>query len=208
MHVFMLVAMIMGMAVLSAAAILVFMSVGLTMGVTMRMFMRVLVRMSMSPAAAILVLMGMGVRMAVVMLVRVVMSMIVVMVMVMMIVASVFSAAGRLLGLHGGQIEERQHDQPDAAPEHHGAEDPVRRQVVGDAATGIEVQHDAAPQQEQGDADEMNADAFGHDTEGVSGVRGRRGHRLAGGGGWDDFAVVRGEEDIFPGLAQQRHQKE
>ena len=95
------------------------------------------------------------------------MCMIVVMVMsVIVIMPAIFGATGCFLGLHGDQIEQGQHDETDAAPQNHGPENAIWRQVVRDASADIEVQHDAAPQKQEGDAQEMDADALGgHDTK-------------------------------------------
>jgi hypothetical protein len=136
---------------------------------TMHVFVFVLVLMfvSMPTTAAILVLVSVAMLVSMIMMMFVLIM--VVMVMVMSAVAIVISdAAGRFLGLHRGEIEKCHHDQPDAAPKDHGLEDAVRWQVVGDASAGVEVQHNAAPQQEEGYAEKVNAVALGgHGTKWV-----------------------------------------
>jgi Ca2+/Na+ antiporter len=52
----------------------------------------------------------------------------------------------RLFGSHGDEIEQREDDEPDARNQHHGLEDALALQILGDAAGGVEVKHHAAPQ--------------------------------------------------------------
>jgi hypothetical protein len=58
--------------------------------------------------------------------------------------------------LRGGSIEEPEHDQSNAREEHHGTKNAVGREVVYDASTRVKVEQHAPPQEQKGDADEMN----------------------------------------------------
>jgi hypothetical protein len=139
------------------------------MGVTVIMVMVVAAAFSGFVSVPMAIVMRMAVPMTMLMLVTVPMSVPVVVIAatvlvrmimaVIVIVSMVMLATIRLLRADGGEIIESQHHQPDAAPQHHGSENAVRGEIVDDAATHVEVEHDSAPQQEQQRAEEMNADA-------------------------------------------------
>jgi hypothetical protein len=56
-------------------------------------------------------------------------------------------------GVGGEEVEEAEDDEADATCEDHGLEDAVWREVIDDAAGGVEVEHDTAPEEEEGDAE-------------------------------------------------------
>ena len=73
-----------------------------------------------------------------------------------------------VLGIQGEQIEQGQHAEADGRGEHHWAEDAVRRQVGRDAAADVEEKHHAPPQQEGGDAEQVDEGAgAGHGEAGI-----------------------------------------
>lgn len=73
----------------------------------------------------------------------------VVMVMVMVVAAVVLFLA------EGEQVEEAKDDEAYAGDEDHGLEDAVGRKVMDDATAGVEIKQDAAPKQQQGDANQV-----------------------------------------------------
>ena len=77
----------------------------------------------------------------------------------LLVVRVIVIAAVGFLRAHRDEVEEREYDETDAGDEHHRLEDAVALQILRDAAGGVEVQHHPAPQGEQKDAGEMNADA-------------------------------------------------
>jgi hypothetical protein len=56
-------------------------------------------------------------------------------------------------GVGGEEVEEAEDDEADATCQDHGLEDAVWWEVIDDAAGGVEVEHDAAPEEEEGDAE-------------------------------------------------------
>ena len=82
-------------------------------------------------------------------------------VLVIMVVFMVMPAAIRCLMANGGQVENAEHEQADAGDQCHRAEDAIRWQVVNEATADMEVEHHAAPEQQQGNADEMIGETLG-----------------------------------------------
>jgi hypothetical protein len=50
------------------------------------------------------------------------------------------------------RFEKTENEETDAGDEDHRLEDAIGRKVIDDAAGGVEVEHDAAPEEEEGDA--------------------------------------------------------
>jgi type III secretory pathway component EscR len=75
--------------------------------------------------------------------------------MMVMIMSMIVAAAVRVLVSHGEQIEETEHDEADACDEHHGNEESFLGEIhpADEASAGVEVDQDAAPQEEQCNAD-------------------------------------------------------
>lgn len=118
---------------------------------TLRMIMMMVVIVS--AAASFLVSMVVSAGAVIVVVITATMFVIVIMVMIM-------PAAIRCLVADGGQIENAQHQQPDASDQSHRAEDAIRRQVVNETSADVEVEHHAAPQQQQRDTDQMIDDTL------------------------------------------------
>ena len=78
---------------------------------------------------------------------------------VMIVMRVIVVAAIGVLRVEREQIEQTEHAEAHASPQHHVAEDAIRRQVGGDAAAGVKVEHHAAPEQEHGDAEQMDESA-------------------------------------------------
>jgi hypothetical protein len=89
------------------------------------------------------------VRFGVGMTVGVIMVMIVMMIMTATVVVGVVVAAA-LLRADCHQIEQGQNHQPDPGHQHHRLKNAIRRQILLDAAGGVEIQHHAAPKQQHG----------------------------------------------------------
>jgi hypothetical protein len=89
-------------------------------------------------------------------LVTVVMAAAAIVAMIMAVVGVIVAFAADVLGIHREQIEEREHGEANASGDHHRAEDAIWRQVGRDAAGNMKEEHHAAPEQERGDAEEMN----------------------------------------------------
>jgi hypothetical protein len=85
--------------------------------------------------------------------VGVVVSAVVGMDMVVGVVVGVVVTAILFGGVGGEEVEEAEDDEADATCEDHGLEDAVWREVIDDAAGGVEVEHDTAPEEEEGDAE-------------------------------------------------------
>lgn len=137
--------------IVSAAATFV-MRVIMT-AVTLRMIMMIVI---VPTAAGLVMSMIMAAGAVVVVATAVLVIMVVFMVMVM-----VMPAAIRCLMANGGQVENAEHEQTDAGDQCHRAEDAIRRQVVNEATADMEVEHHAAPEQQQGNADEMIGETLG-----------------------------------------------
>jgi hypothetical protein len=69
------------------------------------------------------------------------------------VVVRVVVAAVLFGGIDGEKVEEAEDDEADATCEDHGLEDAVWWEVIDDAAGGVEVEHDTAPEEEEGDAE-------------------------------------------------------
>ena len=67
--------------------------------------------------------------------------------------------AADVLGIHGKQIEECEHTKANSSSEHHWAEDAIWRQVSVDTLSDVEEKHHATPEQERGDAKEVDEGA-------------------------------------------------
>ena len=78
---------------------------------------------------------------------------------VMIVMGMIVMAAIGVLGVQREQIEQTEHAEADSGPQHHVAKDAIRRQVGGDAPAGVKVEHHAAPEQEHGDAEQMDESA-------------------------------------------------
>ena len=81
---------------------------------------------------------------------------IVAVIMVMVAVRVIVTFTADVLSIHREQIEEREHGEADASSDDHRAEDTIRRQVKRDASGNVEKEHHAAPEQERGDAEEVD----------------------------------------------------
>jgi hypothetical protein len=101
------------------------------------------------------------VRMLVLVIVPVVMAAaaVVAVSMIVVVVRVIVTFAADVLGIHGEQIEQCEDAQPDAGGEHHGAENPIGRQVGCDASGDVEKEHHTAPDEERGDAEEVDESA-------------------------------------------------
>lgn len=67
--------------------------------------------------------------------------------------------AADVLGIHGEQIKECEHAKANSSGEHHGSENAIRRQVGVDALGDVEEKHHTTPEQERGDAKEVDEGA-------------------------------------------------
>jgi hypothetical protein len=76
--------------------------------------------------------------------------------MIVVVVRVIVTFTADVLGIHREQIEQSEYAQPDAGGEHHGAENAIRRQVGRDAPSDVEEEHHTAPDEERGDAEEVN----------------------------------------------------
>jgi hypothetical protein len=72
-------------------------------------------------------------------------------------------------GIDGEKVKEAEDDEADATCQDHGLEDAVWGKVIDDAAGGVEVEHNAAPEEEEGDAEVVGEGAGeGHGGSGAS----------------------------------------
>lgn len=73
---------------------------------------------------------------------------------VMMIVVMAFTAVSALVA-DGEKIEQSQNHETDPCDQHHGLEDAIGWQVVGNAIAGVEVKQNCSPEQKQGHTHQM-----------------------------------------------------
>lgn len=117
-------------------------AVGVAAAAMRMVVMMMIVVLVLMPAAAVIMIMMMVVAMA----------MIVTMIVIMAVVMAF--AAGHC-GIHGHQIKQADHGQADAGHQDHRPEDAIPWQIQVYSARVVEIQEHSAPDEKQGDTDEV-----------------------------------------------------